>query len=83
MCPFTKENLNISKEKSTKIKKKTKKGAAYHEGIRRTDSKRRDCAEGNVLKVDSFINHQMDIDLFERWHRSGSACLQTVLSTRF
>ena len=22
--------------------------------------------EGNVLKVDSFINHQMDIDLFER-----------------
>ena len=26
LCPFTKENLNISKEKSTKIKKKTKKG---------------------------------------------------------
>ena len=25
LCPFTKENLNISKEKSTKIKKKTKK----------------------------------------------------------
>ena len=21
--------------------------------------------EGNVLKVDSFLNHQMDIDLFE------------------
>ena len=22
--------------------------------------------EGNVLKVDSFLNHQMDIELFER-----------------
>ena len=22
--------------------------------------------EGNVLKVDSFLNHQMDIDLFEK-----------------
>lgn len=22
--------------------------------------------EGNVLKVDSFLNHQMDIDLFNR-----------------
>ncbi len=25
--------------------------------------------EGNVLKVDSFLNHQMDIDLFERMGR--------------
>ena len=24
------------------------------------------CFEGGILKVDSFINHQMDIDLFER-----------------
>ena len=34
--------------------------------------------EGNVLKVDSFINHQMDIDLFERmaqeWKRLFADC---------
>ena len=23
--------------------------------------------EGNVLKVDSFLNHQMDIGLFDPW----------------
>ena len=26
--------------------------------------------EGNVLKVDSFLNHQMDIDLFNRLMRA-------------
>ena len=25
--------------------------------------------EGNVLKVDSFLNHQMDIELFERMEK--------------
>ncbi len=25
--------------------------------------------EGNVLKVDSFINHQMDIKLLRKWQR--------------
>ena len=38
--------------------------------------------EGNVLKVDSFINHQMDIPCSARWQRSGSACLQASPSTR-
>ena len=27
--------------------------------------------EGNVLKVDSFINHQMDIKLSRKWLRNG------------
>lgn len=38
--------------------------------------------EGNVLKVDSFINHQMDIPLFREMAKSGSACLQASLSTK-
>ena len=38
--------------------------------------------EGNVLKVDSFINHQMDIPLFREMHGSGSACLRASPSTR-
>ena len=36
--------------------------------------------EGNVLKVDSFLNHQMDIRLLEE--RSSSAALQTYRWTR-
>ena len=39
-------------------------GEAEDEFFRRTNFKRRDYQEGNVLKVDSFLNHQMDIDLF-------------------
>ena len=35
--------------------------------------------EGNVLKVDSFLNHQMDIELFERNSRRD---LQIRISTR-
>ena len=39
---------------------------------------------GNVLKVDSFLNHQMDIDLFnEMGEKSGRICLQTVRLRRF
>lgn len=33
---------------------------------------------GNVLKVDSFLNHQMDIDLFNEMGKSGRVCSQTV-----
>ena len=29
--------------------------------------------EGNVLKVDSFLNHQMDIQLFDEIGERGSA----------
>ena len=39
--------------------------------------------EGNVLKVDSFLNHQMDIDLFNEMGKDLSVCLQTNQSTRF
>lgn len=39
--------------------------------------------EGNVLKVDSFLNHQMDIDLLMRWEKSLNVCLQTNQSTKF
>ena len=28
--------------------------------------------EGNVLKVDSFLNHQMDINFLIRWGRSSN-----------
>ena len=38
--------------------------------------------EGNVLKVDSFLNHQMDIELLTRWARSSSAVLPMKISTR-
>ena len=37
---------------------------------------------GGVLKVDSFINHQMDIPLFGRWPGNGSAFLRASPSTR-
>ena len=30
---------------------------------------------GNVLKVDSFLNHQMDIELFEKMGEEGNAVL--------
>ena len=31
--------------------------------------------EGNVLKVDSFLNHQMDIALFDRLEKNSNAVL--------
>ena len=37
--------------------------------------------EGNVLKVDSFLNHQMDIELFDEM-RNSSAVLPMKISTR-
>ena len=38
--------------------------------------------EGNVLKVDSFLNHQMDISLFEEMGKSGRRDLRAKRSTR-
>ena len=38
--------------------------------------------EGNVLKVDSFLNHQMDIELFDRSERNSRRDLQIRISTR-
>ena len=35
---------------------------------------------GNVLKVDSFLNHQMDIELFSEM---GKDCMRVAQSTRF
>ena len=32
--------------------------------------------EGNVLKVDSFLNHQMDVNLFREIGKSFSAVLR-------
>ena len=32
--------------------------------------------EGNVLKVDRFLNHQMDIELFQEIGKSSNAVLQ-------
>lgn len=41
--------------------------------------------EGNVLKVDSFLNHQMDVELFakmgEEWKRLFSGCNITKILT--
>lgn len=31
---------------------------------------------GNVLKVDSFLNHQMDIELLMRWEKNSNADLK-------
>ena len=39
--------------------------------------------EGNVLKVDSFLNHQMDIRLFEEIAKSSEDVLKGKRSTRF
>lgn len=39
--------------------------------------------EGNVLKVDSFLNHQMDISLLTRWGQSFGNVLRTEKSTKF
>lgn len=33
--------------------------------------------EGNVLKVDSFLNHQMDIELFDQMEKNGPEDLKT------
>ena len=38
--------------------------------------------EGNVLKVDSFLNHQMDIELFDEMGADSSAVLPMKISTR-
>ena len=38
--------------------------------------------EGNVLKVDSFLNHQMDIRILEQMGEESSAALQTYRWTR-
>ena len=34
--------------------------------------------EGNVLKVDSFINHQMDIPLFREMEIGRASCRERV-----
>ena len=39
--------------------------------------------EGNVLKVDSFLNHQMDIELLIRWVLNSKKDLRTDQSIRF
>lgn len=39
--------------------------------------------EGNILKVDSFLNHQMDVQLFQQMGKSSNAALQTRRSIRF
>ena len=38
--------------------------------------------EGNVLKVDSFLNHQMDIELFDQIGAESRRDLQIRISTR-
>ena len=38
--------------------------------------------EGNILKVDSFLNHQMDIDLITRSAKNSRNVLTTVQSPR-
>lgn len=39
--------------------------------------------EGNVLKVDSFLNHQMDIELFDQMVLNSKKDLRTDQLTRF
>ena len=39
--------------------------------------------EGNVLKVDSFLNHQMDISLFEKMGENLSVVSLMPQSTKF
>ena len=34
--------------------------------------------EGDVLKVDSFLNHQMDISLYRKWGRNSEDYSQAV-----
>ena len=38
---------------------------------------------GNILKVDSFLNHQMDVRLFRQMAKSSSDVLQISPSTKF
>ena len=38
--------------------------------------------EGNVLKVDSFLNHQMDVSLFREIGKSSNADLKGKRSQR-
>lgn len=38
---------------------------------------------GNVLKVDSFLNHQMDVKLLMKWEKSLSADLRESGLTKF
>lgn len=39
--------------------------------------------EGNVLKVDSFLNHKCDVALYDQMAPSGPAFLRARRSTRF
>ena len=39
--------------------------------------------EGNILKVDSFLNHQMDVKLSSRWAKNLREDLQMKRSQRF
>ena len=39
--------------------------------------------EGNVLKVDSFLNHQMDIELFNEMGKEWKKRFEGKISTRF
>ena len=39
--------------------------------------------EGNVLKVDSFLNHQMDIHLLNKWAKNLSVVSKISLLTKF
>lgn len=38
---------------------------------------------GNVLKVDSFLNHQMDIELFSEMEKNLRDCMRVAQSIRF
>ena len=39
--------------------------------------------KGNILKVDSFLNHQMDVKLFRQMVRNLKSVLQTSLLIRY
>ena len=38
---------------------------------------------GNVLKVDCFLNHQLDVDLLDKVGEEFTASSRTTASTRF
>ena len=69
--PYDNRNHNRNREES-------KDGA-----FERTYFKGRDRKTGNVLKVDSFLNHQMDIPFINELGRSLNGSLQTLRSIRF
>ena len=39
--------------------------------------------EGNVLKVDSFLNHQMDIELFKQMQKNGKSVLLVYILIKY